>query len=107
MNLFTREGVSAILSLGPTTVKFTKVDGTERVMHCTTAPYLIPDDKAPVNLLAEYDDPLNVPKPLNEKVLRVFDLDVNDWRSFRVASLKEVSPGILDAGNQFQLLLDK
>lgn len=84
MSLFSRSNISAQLALGPIIVTFTKVDGSERVMLCTTAPHLIPEEKQPTgSLLTEV--------PEDGGVLRVFDLDVNDWRSFRVGSVKSVS----------------
>jgi hypothetical protein len=91
-----REDIARMLSFGIATVKFTKVDGTQRVMHCTIAPHLIPEEKQPKGeFLAEY--------PQNQSVLRVFDVDLNDWRSFRVDSVKEVTVGYTDE-NQCRLL---
>lgn len=91
-----REEIARMLSFGAATVKFTKMDGTDRVMHCTIAPHMIPEDKQPKGtLLTEV--------PQNMSVLRVFDLDVNDWRSFRVDSVKEVTVGYADE-NQSRLL---
>jgi hypothetical protein len=99
--MFTREGLAQILSQGAVTVKFTKVDGDERVMHCTIAEHLIPEDMVPKtsNLLTgEYFPP-------NMAVLKVFDLDIKQWRSFRVDSVKEMSLGYKDL-SQTNLLLE-
>jgi hypothetical protein len=94
--MMTREQIAQILSIGEATVKFTKVDGSSRVMHCTIAPYLIPEDQQPKGeLLTEV--------PINLSVLRVFDLDLQEWRSFRVDHVKEVTVGYTDE-NQCQLL---
>ena len=95
MNILSRANISAQLALGPITVTFTKVDGTERVMRCTTSPHLIPEDKQPIGTLLR-----EVPE--DGGVLRVFDLDVNDWRSFRVGSVKSVT---ITEDSQSQMLL--
>ncbi len=64
------------------TVTFTKADGTERVMKAT--------------LLSEYVQPLMegkevlVDRPVNEDVVRCIDAEKNEWRSFRVDSVKSV-----------------
>jgi hypothetical protein len=58
-------------------VKFTKSDGTIRVMECTTDPARIPEDKMPAGTSKVADwrhDP---------KLYKVFDLEKSDWRSFR------------------------
>ena len=71
------------LAYGPTTVIFTKKDGTERVMNCTTNPTLVPVE--PVVEALEKKE-----KKLNEEVMRVYDLDAKGWRSFRWDSIKQV-----------------
>ena len=94
-----RQQIAGILSMGPATVKFKKVDGSNGVMHCTIAPYLIPEDKktsGSAELLAEY--------PINLSVLRVFDLDLNEWRSFRVDNVQEVVVGYGEESTQVNLL---
>lgn len=64
------------------TVTFTKVDGTPRVMTCT-----LQADKLPPSPLTE-----NVRKD-NASVLRVYDLDKQEWRSFRLDNVISVSQG--------------
>ncbi len=71
------------LAYGPTTVIFTKKDGTERVMNCTTNLELVPDE--PIVETVEKKE-----KKINEDVMRVYDLDANGWRSFRWDSIKQV-----------------
>lgn len=63
----------------PTTVTFTKKDGTERVMRCTRSPAQIPEDQQPKNGTND-----------SETSLRVFDLDKNEWRSFIVENVKRI-----------------
>ena len=48
-------------------------------MKCTKAAVHIPDDKLPAG---------NNINKLNEDVIRVYDVDVGDWRSFRADSIK-------------------
>ena len=85
MSLFTREFLVDMLSDGAIIVKFTKVDGSARVMRCTRDPDLVPVD----SFVAEE----NPEKPIKENlnVLRVYDLDIAEWRSFRIANVKSVS----------------
>jgi hypothetical protein len=92
----TREQIANILAQGEATVKFTKVDGSERLMRCTKAPHLIPEDKQPKGDLLTEVQP-------NLSVLRVFDLDMNEWRSFKVSNVKEVTVGYQDR-NSTELL---
>lgn len=67
-------------------VTFTKVDGTVRTMPCTLRAEAIPPrDPAKVT---EAHEP-------NYNTLSVWCLDKKEWRSFRVANVKEVK--VLDA----------
>ena len=71
------------LNYGPVTVTFTKKDGTERVMKCTTNDSLIPQ------VIEESLTPKREKKP-NEEVMSVYDLEAEGWRSFRWDSVKQV-----------------
>jgi hypothetical protein len=59
-------------------VEFVKKDGTMRKMTCTLSENKIPSEKMPKN--AE--------KTKNEEILAVFDVENQDWRSFRWDSVK-------------------
>lgn len=72
------------LAFGPTTVIFTKKDGTERVMLCTTSPELVP--KVEVTESAEPKKERKV----NEEIMPVYDLEAKAWKSFRWDSIKQV-----------------
>lgn len=72
------------LNYGPVTVTFTKKDGSERVMKCTTNDSLVPV------VVEESLTPKREKKP-NEEVMAVYDLDAQGWRSFRWDSIKQVS----------------
>ena len=66
---------------GVVNLSFTKVkDGAVREMRATLVSDQIPSDKMP-----KTDSNANLEK--NQVAVRVFDLDVQDWRSFRVDSL--------------------
>lgn len=67
--------LKTFLSTGVMEVEFTKKNGELRKMACTTKMQLIPEDKRPIgesNL------------PVNEEVIRVYDVNAEGWRSFRV-----------------------
>jgi hypothetical protein len=67
----------------PVIVVFTKMDGTVRSMNCTLNKLLIPIDKAPKGTGSE--------KLKEDKTtIRVFDTDLQDWRSFKVASVTNI-----------------
>jgi hypothetical protein len=72
-----RQWAVDMLKLGPAKVKFTKSDGSTRVMNCTLKEDLIPQ-------LEKKTDRV---KKLNEAVLPVYDLDAKGWRSFRLDSV--------------------
>jgi hypothetical protein len=69
------------LAFGPTTVVFTKKDGTEREMLCTTN-----SDIAP--FVAVTEDKKE--RKINEEVCAVYDIEAKGWRSFRWDSIKSV-----------------
>jgi hypothetical protein len=79
------------LAYGPTTIVFTKKDGTERVMTCTINEALVPQVVPETNT----DNPVDFPtvkkeKKVNEDVMSVYDLEAKSWRSFRWDSIKQV-----------------
>lgn len=77
-----------VQTLRENTVKlsFTKVkDGGIREMTATLRSDMIPSDKVP-------STDANAKTEKNQVAVRVFDLDLNDWRSFRVDSLLTFSP---------------
>jgi hypothetical protein len=67
-------------------VTFTKKDGTERVMKCTLRE----------DVITLYEKKTDRVKTYNEDILAVWDLDKNEWRSFRYDSIKDVQFGALD-----------
>ena len=82
------------LAFGPVTLTFTKKDGTERVMECTTSLSLVPLVEEKVHV-TNTDNPVDFPAPkkekkVNEEVMPVYDLEAKAWRSFRWDSVKQV-----------------
>jgi hypothetical protein len=57
-------------------VIFTKINGEERDMQCTLNMEMIPEEKQP-----------KTGKEYNDTVLRVFDINQQEFRSFRVENV--------------------
>ena len=86
MSIFTRDGLIDLLRHNIVSVTFTKVNGEERVMDCTLQANLIPN--APTQ-----NGELIVEGKTTSNNIAVWDVNANGWRSFRVASVKNVSVG--------------
>ena len=87
--------LKGMLSLGPVTVTFTKKDGTERVMECTTKTELVPVDLTEEVHYTNTNNPVDFPEPkkerkVNENVCPVYDLESKAWKSFRWDSIKQI-----------------
>ena len=66
-------------------VCFTKANKEERIMKCTAIFDRIPEDKRPVS------DPPPKATQEDETSCKVFDLEINEWRSFRYDSIKYIT----------------
>jgi hypothetical protein len=65
------------LKAGVATVTFTKVDGSERVMRCTLQDQHLPEQyRGKGTMITE-----------GSNTIRAFDVELNEWRSFRVDSV--------------------
>lgn len=73
-----KETILDWLRSGVVEISFEKKDGTERVMMCTLAQDNIPEDKFPKG----------TGHSSNDTVQKVFDVEKQEWRSFRWDSLK-------------------
>lgn len=78
---------TTLIAQSSVTVKFIKANGDERIMNCTLNP-------AVVN--AAYEN--GTPRPMNEildlqqgDAYTVWDLDVENWRCFRLDRVKEIT----------------
>ena len=99
-----RDWVKSLLEKQPITVTFVKADGTDRTMRCTLNWNLIPE-KPPMavishsasivgrvdGLVTESTKPRKQPKEPDPAVIKVYDLDAEAWRSFRMDRLKKIS----------------
>lgn len=84
-----RDWIRSLLQKQPITVTFTKADGTDREMLCTLNPEQLPPVAMPIDgIVKESKKPRKEPDPHS---LRVFDLEKNEWRSFRFDRLKKVT----------------
>lgn len=73
------------------TITFIKVsDNTERQMICTLLPKYLPE---------RFSEPIIV-KSDNPNLMKVFDLDNNAWRSFRIDRIIEIKEGIYEKINR-------
>lgn len=75
-----RKWLIGLLKERPVELKFEKKDGSIREMNAT-----LKDD-----LVIKYEKKTDKEKAINEEVLPVFDIDKQEWRSFKLDSLKEV-----------------
>ena len=84
----TRNEILEMLNMGPCMVSFNKVSGERRDMRCTLQKDMIPQQKD-----LETNNAFNAKKirEINENVVVAYDLAKNDWRSFRVENLIEIS----------------
>lgn len=73
-----RDWLMGLLEEQNVRVQFEKLDGSLRNMNCTLKDAPVVEKKTQA-----------VRKP-NEEVLVVFDVDLQEWRSFRLDSIKEV-----------------
>ena len=84
MTAYTKEEIRNYLRGGIMQVQFTKVDGTARTMLCTLNEQYIPEEKMP-SATVDISEVV-----YDENVMRVFDIQADGWRSFRVASVYSV-----------------
>jgi hypothetical protein len=75
-----REWLDDYLSENTLTVQFTKKDGTDRTMKCTRNFESIPSDKQPKGTIEK----------TTTDAVRVFDVEIQDWRSFNISNIKRL-----------------
>jgi WYL_2, Sm-like SH3 beta-barrel fold len=79
--MFTKDNIVEFLRANVAEVRFTKSDGTERLMKCT-----LKED-----LVVPYSKKTDRTKEANNDIVPVFDVEKNEWRSFRVDSVQSIS----------------
>ena len=77
-----REEMISALKEDVCRVTFKKVNGDTRLMYCTLKSDFLPENDRMVN-----EAGFEPTKQVNEKVLAVWDIDVQGWRSFRIDSV--------------------
>jgi hypothetical protein len=78
--------IISMLSERVVTVKFKKVDGSERTMKCTLLHNIVPQ---PLKTVAE-DNTTIKERRENENVVAAWDVEAEGWRSFRLDSVVEI-----------------
>lgn len=73
-----RQWLRSHLALGEVDITFIKKDGVERSMCCTTNP----------SMIIEYVKKTDREKKPNEDICAAFDVEKQEWRSFRFDSIK-------------------
>ena len=86
-----RDWVRSLMQVTEVKIEFLKADGTLREMHCTLNWDQIPTNKHPgqpsVDGIVREGHERKQP---DEHSLRVFDLEKQEWRSFRFDRLKKI-----------------
>lgn len=75
-----KSNIMNMLKSGIVNIRFTKVDGTERVMKCTLAE----------GIVKSHEKTTDREKKTNENICSVWDVDKEAWRSFRYDSILEI-----------------
>ena len=81
LNMLQKESIRGFLKTEVCNVEFIKKNGDPRVMHCTLVPEYIP-----TAVETTHSKPRNV--SLDANLVTVWDIDVQDWRSFKLDSVK-------------------
>jgi hypothetical protein len=88
-----RDWVKSLAQVTEIKIEFLKADGTLREMRCTLNPDKLPQVPASASVDGIVKESKQRKKP-DEHSLRVFDLDKNEWRSFRFDRLQKVGAEI-------------
>ena len=75
-----RDWLVSHLKFGPVNITFVKKDGTEREMYCTLKPEEI----------TVYEKKTERTKTIREETCPVFDIEKQEWRSFRYDAVTTV-----------------
>lgn len=79
--MLTKDKIMEFLKANVAEVRFTKSDGTERIMKCTLRE----------DLVVPYVKKTERVKVANTDVVPVFDVEKNEWRSFKVDTVQSIS----------------
>jgi len=84
VKILTKSEIIEMLNEGIINVKFTKVDGTERILKCTLQSSVVPEDTS------KAADVNSKPRKPNEDIISAWDVENSGWRSFRTESIIEI-----------------
>lgn len=93
----TRSQLISLLENETVVVKFTKKDGTVRLMKCTTDPARLPDDVKFVEKVGDHNIMMvGIAQSKNEDAPVIcYDLELNAWRTFYADKVIDVSWGMV------------
>jgi len=80
MQTISKTNLINMLHSGIVNVKFTKTDGSERVMKCTLVE----------SIVKPYEKKTEKEKATNDNTISVWDVEKDSWRSFRLDSVLEI-----------------
>ena len=78
----TRDGLAKRLKETRANIIFIKADGTQRIMHCTLMKKFLPEQIDVEEYISD--------KSKSQEALAVWDLEKQDWRSFRLDRIEEI-----------------
>jgi hypothetical protein len=73
---YAKNTLKSQLAAGPVVVTFTKKDGSQRIMACTTNEAIIEAKGGSADYI-----------PIGTETVTVFDLEKNNWRSFNLSTV--------------------
>lgn len=88
MENLNKDQIVADLRTNVCEVKFTKVNGEERVMRCTLEASALPPQ------LPLEEGAMKTPRKENPDVMAVFDVEAQGWRSFRWDAITAFTAGV-------------
>ena len=86
--MYTRDEMLSALQNNVCEVLFTKSNGEERLMECT-----LMRDEIPEEMMPKTDGNTVAP---NLDIVKAFDVEINQWRSFRVDSVIEFRGALIE-----------
>lgn len=78
--MISKTNIMNMLNTGVVNVKFTKNDGSERLMKCTLSK----------DIVQQYEKKTERTRTISEDILSVWDVEKDGWRSFRYDSIIEI-----------------
>jgi len=87
-----REQMVENLYRGVCNVVFEKKDGSMRTMNCTLHPDRLPSTVKSLNEVDGDGGGGNSTPTIQQGTIRVFDTDIQEWRSFRTESVQAFNP---------------